>query len=441
MIRRIINKIGKLSPDFVGKLLVYIPFSLRHGRKVFNEFNRLLINSETWNEQKQEEYIIKHFNQIFQHAKKFEFYKKKYQGHGVLDIEIKTLKDIEKIPTITKEEIRKVINEFDGCYSQNTGGTSGNPLPLYLDKNVWSREWAHYHHIWKRVDYKYTDVKVFFRGLNIGNNFLKYDFQHNVYIVNIFKDPLPHINEFFKVLKKSKTRFFQGYPSAIYDFLKKIEGKVTIEQKELIKSQIKYCLFSSEYPTPYIIDYLKSVWGLDFISCYGHSEICVLAATNINELIYKPYHTYGYVEVLDNRLIGTSYHNFDMPLIRYETGDLVEGEKFNNGVLKSFTIKEGRVGDFIIDKNNIPISLTGLFFGRHHKIFNYIDHIQVFQQEIGKVTFYISHKNNYEVDVKKMMDLENINIDFDYVFLTEPIKTKVGKVPLKIVEHPPKLEN
>ena len=39
MIYRIINKLGKMSPDFIGRLIVNIPFSFRFG-KVYDEYKK-----------------------------------------------------------------------------------------------------------------------------------------------------------------------------------------------------------------------------------------------------------------------------------------------------------------------------------------------------------------------------------------------------------------
>lgn len=79
-----------------------------------------------------------------------------------------------------------------------------------------------------------------------------------------------------------------------------------------------------------------------------------------------------------------------MPLIRYDTGDLVEATKrTEGGLVTEFAIKEGRSGDFIEDRNGKKIPLTGLIFGRHHKAFDSADYIQIGQSEPGKATLYI----------------------------------------------------
>ena len=138
--------------------------------------------------------------------------------------------------------------------------------------------------------------------------------------------------------------------------------------------------------------------------------------------------TYGLAEVEDGHLLGTSYHNFDMPLIRYDTGDLVE--EVDGG----FKIKEGRNGDFIEDKNGKKIPLTALIFGRHHKAFDVADYVQIAQTEPGKATLVVSGSQNVLVGkpMSELFDLTNVAIDFDMELVDKPIRTAAGKLKLKV---------
>jgi len=434
MIKFIKNSIEKL-PYSISKLLVFVPFELRLGKQ-YTIFKKTIDDSETWDESQIEKYIVLNFDKIFQHSKQFNLYKEKYVKAGVFNLKIETLDDIKKVPPLKKEEVRKYFNLFNGKYLLNTGGTSGSPLAFYLDKNVWAREWAHMHFIWKKAGYSHTDLKFTFRGKDIGTKFIEYNCVHNEFIINTYKSPQQYLLQFFKILHTKKVKYFHGYPSAIYNFLKEIESHITENQKRIITDNIKCCFFGSEYPTPQIVNYIKDVWRLNYLSWYGHSEMCVLARGEMNNTNYIPLHTYGYAETENNELLGTSYHNFDMPLIRYNTGDVVNPMYYDNSVLKSFTIKDGRSGDFVIDKKGNSISLTSLIFGRHHDIFQFIDYIQVHQIKNGYVTFLISKSDDKKLETIKLMDLNNIDIVFDFLFINKPIRTKSGKVSLKLLELP-----
>jgi phenylacetate-CoA ligase len=437
MIYRIINKIGKIAPYGISSMFVHIPFSFRYG-KVYTEFEKKIKESTKWNESQLEEYIVENFNKIFQHAKKMNFYASKYKASGVFDLEIRSIDDIEKIPILHKNEIREAISEFSGDYYQKTGGTTGYPFHFYLDKNAWAREWAHYHAMWRKVGYVHTDAKFILRRSNAKDDFIKYNFEHNDFWINTYKISPENIDEFFKILVSKKVKYLHGYPSAINDFLKEIDKKVTKKQREILQQQIKCCFYSSEYPAPHLVAYLEKEWGLNRLSMYGHSEMCVLAGTDVNGKDYSPFHTYGYAEVVDNMLIGTSYHNFDMPLIRYNTDDLVRPKRYANGILKTFEMKEGRILDFVIDKNDMPIAMVGMFLDRQHEIFKYIDYIQLYQEKKGFVTIVLSHDKGENLDARSLMNLDDIQMEFDFLHLKKPIRTKAGKVPFRVQKLPKK---
>ena len=46
------------------------------------------------------------------------------------------------------------------------------------------------------------------------------------------------------------------------------------------------------------------------------------------------------------RLIGSSYYNTASPFIRYDTGDLIDPVEQMGGIMKKFSITDGRVGEF-----------------------------------------------------------------------------------------------
>jgi len=127
---------------------------------------------------------------------------------------------------------------------------------------------------------------------------------------------------------------------------------------------------------------------------------------------YYPFVTYGYAEEQENMLIGTSFHNYDMPLIRYSTGDVISSQNNNLGIMERFKITSGREGDYIIDKNGSNIPLNPLTIGRHHKIYEIADYIQVYQKTNGQATFYITFSGVPPIsiiDAIKYFDLTNVD--------------------------------
>src|SRR5690606_29264958 len=101
--------------------------------------------------------------------------------------------------------------------------------------------------------------------------------------------------------------------------------------------------------------------------------------------------------------------------------------------LEKFKIKEGRLGEFVLDKNNNKIPLTGLIYGRHHKLFNVSEHLQIFQPVKGEmIIIYTTSKEINENDAKELFDSSSVDIIVSFKKVTKPILTKSGKINLLV---------
>jgi phenylacetate-CoA ligase len=95
-------------------------------------------------------------------------------------------------------------------------------------------------------------------------------------------------------------------------------------------------LLGSEMVYPQDRELIARVFGLRAFSWYGLSEKVALAAECEHSTDYHVWPGYGYVELLDSHdrpittpgmvgeIVGTSFMNTAMPLIRYRTGDIAE---------------------------------------------------------------------------------------------------------------------
>ena len=422
-------------PHPLGRIMALVPFSRRLG-PTYLSAKAECATAEGWDAARREQYAVEHFRKIFEFAReKFPCYRALYEKAGVLDLKIETLADIKKVPRIDKAWTRQHFGEFKGAYRLNTGGSSGEPTAFWMDKDCWAREWAHMHTIWEKLGYRYTDLKLAIRGKNLGTRPFAYNPVHNEYIINTYLAVKDYANELKRLFEKRQPKWFHGYPSSIYQFILECENAFGVEGTRQLFKSVFGLLLSSEYPHPYLVKKFEE-YGLKWISWYGHSEMAVLAWAD-EQMVCHPFLTYGLAEVEDGHLLGTSYHNFDMPLIRYDTGDLVEEVEVEGRVGQrnfAFKITEGRSGDFVEDKGGKKIPLTALIFGRHHKAFDIADHVQIRQTESGKATLIVCgpHVSLARGSISDLFDLTNVDIDFDMEIVDKPIRTAAGKLKLKV---------
>ena len=117
---------------------------------------------------------------------------------------------------------------------------------------------------------------------------------------------------------------------------------------------------------------------------------------------------------------------------------MIEPIKIESGILESFKVTAGRVGDFVLDAKGHSVTLTALIFGRHHAVFEKVEHLQVAQQRPGEVLIIAAGSQDLEnmrQDFWDGFDTSGVDIRFEVSFVAKPFRTPAGKVPL-LVPYP-----
>lgn len=106
------------------------------------------------------------FRKMFEYAREHsKFYHDVYEKAEVLDLEIKTWDDVEKVPIVTKEMMRAVSTEDiitsslknDNLNCHTTSGSSGTPFKIIYSK--WCDYTGHIRFIFMLMKYRYTPFK------------------------------------------------------------------------------------------------------------------------------------------------------------------------------------------------------------------------------------------------------------------------------------------
>ena len=136
-----------------------------------------------------------------------------------------------------------------------------------------------------------------------------------------------HFREIHGTIRRMGIRFVHCYPSTAYEFA------ASMERQGLDPGGITAFLSGSENVFPYQRQLIQERLGIRFYNWYGHSEKLVLAGYCRGTDLYHVEPTYGFFELVDDEgrvvtepggageIVGTSFHNPGMPLLRYRTGD------------------------------------------------------------------------------------------------------------------------
>ncbi len=423
-----------------GKLICYIPYSFRPGlASSYRKASKSIIQYAQFDLNQRQDFIFNNIKKLVDHAYNHtKFYKEFYDTHSFDPRTLKKFNDIEKIPIVDKSILLKYsiedrsMRNTKGFAKANTGGSSGKPLTFYTTPDAIGHEWAHIHSFWKLLGYNPKKVMLGFGGRSNVKDVVDYDLIRNKFNIDLYADFNRVKNKLIPILKSNKIEYLHGYPSAIFEFAKFCDEDKS-ELLQLLKRNLKGAFFSSEFPHLHYRNPIEKIFDIQTQSFYGHTERCVMAYEKDEKYIFHVAQTYGYAEIVDNYLIGTSYNSYGTPLIRYNTNDLVEKVTGEGDILKSFKVKQGRDGDYILDSNHKKITLTGLIFGRHHKLFDYVEHIQVYQDSPGLCSIlYTSNSDISSEKAKELFDANNVNMNFKFIKLNEPLKTVSGKVLLKV---------
>lgn len=432
-------------PYPIGSAVARIPYSVRPGAgSVYRRRKREIARLAVCPPGERDEFVLTRMQQVVKHAyQNVPFYRAHYDKHNFHPDQLRTFSDIQRIPFVDKKTLQGVTLEersyaASGRYVVNTGGSSGEPLSFYILPGSIGHEWAHMHHIWASLGYRQSDLKLTFSGRLHGSGAATYDALRHHFAVNTYL-PWPEVAaQLRQVLRRYPVRYLHGYPSTLSDF-----ASYCVSEDPELTAMLQLCLrgafLGSEFPAPAYRDKITHAFGCPTVSWYGHTERAVLAWEAHSRFEYEPLISYGYAETRlatsgQVTLVGTSYYNTASPLIRYDTGDSVEVLAQHEGALTRFRIAGGRQGDFVEDASGKRISLTGLIFGRHHRVFDQAQFVQVEQPTPGHVTLVVTARPDQllETTLPSLFDLAGVDISFDYRLVSEPVTTRAGKVPLRI---------
>lgn len=437
------NKLVNL-PFPIGKAISFLPFGLRPviGSIYRKRKGELKAFSEMDNNEK-ESFIFDRVKNIAVFAyENVDFYNTFYKDNNFNPHQLSKYSDLNNIPIINKGILQKYslserTNHNAKGYTENTGGSSGQPFELMIQPSSVGHEWAHMHVIWSKVGFKPSNLRVVFSGRSNIKEVIQYDSARHQLNVDTYVGWEVVAERLLQLYDNYKPTYLHGYPSAIFDFILWLKTNSHPLLPKL-RSNIKGLLLGSEYPNPILRSEVEEYLNCDSVSWYGHTERCVLAYEKSEKQEYCPFQTYGYTEAVNvgakTHLVATSYYNFSHPFIRYDTEDSITIDSEKNSLLSVFSISQGRDGEYIIDRAGNKIFLTAFIFGRHHKLFDHCTSIQVKQLKIGEViVYYVLRSSSFkEIKVNELFDSNNIDLSITFSELKEPIKTVSGKAPLLV---------
>ncbi|MFN0075276.1 MAG: phenylacetate--CoA ligase family protein [Prosthecobacter sp.] len=384
-----------------------IPASLRYG-SAYTRFQNEAREVEAWDAETIRRYQVAALRDSLIAAAKAPFYAERFAACGVDPAKFESLEQLADYPLLTKQDLllhrEQMVNpEFTAKQRLyiTTGGSSGVPVGFYLHKGVSRpKEQAYLEAQWSRRGYRIGDRVAVIRGgvtsSKARGGISYFDATRNWLILSSYHLTAERLPEYVAALNQFRPQHLHAYPSAA---LMLARG---LEQAGLkLDFPLTSLLCGSEKLTAESQQHLEQFFGARVCHWYGHSERVVLAAQGrtSNHLHFWP--TYGFVEFGEanadghREIIGTSFHNHVMPLIRYRTGDYCSPIRQNResgaadptlasrATWPAVEAVVGRDYEFLVSATGRRISLTAV--NMHDNIFDGLLAVQFFQERPGEV--------------------------------------------------------
>lgn len=410
------------------------------GNSNINGWKNLLDNNTTWDQHQIEIYQENELKKLLNHAfNNSDYYKSLFSKYGIDMISSNPSVELKKLPVLYRNSVKENINEIKAKnykvfkpVNRSTGGTTGEPLRYYSDKNSWSLGWALKLRDWEYGGYKLGEKMAILAGASLVPN-------QNINLKRIIWNQLTgfvplsttHYSDeiwkaYTKIILKKRIHYLRGYPSSILSFAEFIE-------KKNVSLNIKSIFTTAEVLFDEHRNYIESVFKCKIFDQYGAADAGAHASECNKHTGYHVSFEPSYCEVLNiqkdafgrktGELVYTNLTNYAMPMIRYSPGDMAEllDDYSCQCGRKTPMIKKviGRTTERIIFSNGRVLAGPAftVIFGK----FN-VKNYQLVQNTKDSIDVNIVKANNFslseEKEILKIMRFhagDNISVNINYL--------------------------
>ena len=265
------------------------------------------------------------------------YYQKIMRGTKLVPSDIKNIKDLHKLPILTKKDVKEnykeLISKSSGrLWEGHSSGTTGSPVDVLWDSNTIAVHnaaiWRHRQ--WTGFEFGRPYATLLGRVIVPINQkkppFWRYNKPWNQLFLSSFHLDEKNLPFYFEAMKQYGIEAMQAYPSTIY-----ILARYLQQAGEYFP--LKYIFTSSETLLTMQRDVIEERFCCKVFDCYGLAERVMYSGECSMHMGHHLYMEYGIAEIVNERnenlddgkygrIIATGFNNFGMPLVRYEVGDV-----------------------------------------------------------------------------------------------------------------------
>ncbi len=276
--------------------------------------------------------------------KKSKFYQNKFSDARITPDDIKSLKDIEKVPFTTKEELR-TFNDDLICVPNSkvvdigaTTGTTGNPIILPATMNDMKRLIGTYKRSFDAIGINRNDIvqlavafdQLFPIGIT-ANATLK---EIGATVVRMGPG---NTRRQIEIMKRVKSTIIFASPDYMFTLAETAREMGYNPRKDFsLKKGLfhGHPLFDGKNQPTMLTKKIEEMWGIECFSCYGSMEMYSGAFDCPFHIGYHSHPDWLYLEIInpesckvlgadqEGELVATTLAREAIPVIRYRQGDI-----------------------------------------------------------------------------------------------------------------------
>lgn len=306
------------------------------------------------------------------------YYRRVFDSHGISASDIATTADLQKLPILTKDEIRRhradLVSDDAASgrtYIGMTSGTTGTPMEYIRDERSVIQEQAFIWRHWKLAGLPLWGRRATLRGdaiIPVAQTrppYWRMNAAENQLVMSSFHLSRASVPEYVGALERFKPVALQAYPSSIYYL-----AQTMLELGLRLSVPLVFTASEPVYPKQRTV--IEDALGCSIFDFYGQAERVVFAMECCEHAGMHIAPEYGVAELVEPEgphpagtyeIVGTGLLNRAMPLIRYRTGDLTRELETTCACGRStpkITSIETRAGDLIVTPDGRFLTFAGL---------------------------------------------------------------------------------
>lgn len=294
-----------------------------------------LLESQYWAPAQRREWVQERLERTLRHAvKNVPYYRRTLGPYESRFNEMIDRLDLSELPTLSKQDVRVHFDELCAEGTSNTekntvrtSGTTGTPTRFLMDQESNLHQFASMWRVLNWAGYRFGNRFVDFKADPDKRFPVSYDARQNCIVFPIEHSKKENVPLYVRAIRMFRPALIKAYPQTLNLVCH------WMQELGLDNLHVKRVVCCAETLRDHHRATIKRVMRCPVYDFYAQNERAALIST-CEKGRYHVHEEYSFVESASEggdrsgpgksvEVVTTTFHNLAMPLIRYQTGDLV----------------------------------------------------------------------------------------------------------------------